>query len=485
MATNSIIEKVNGTDSSSNRIASTFYCTCSTAAATAQKDATPSDSCVFNDSCLITGVTVHVKFTNSNTHATPTLKVGTATAKQIMKYGTTKPGTTAITSWQAGSVVSLTYDGTYWQMNDHLDDTTNTNTDSYISAAGFDWGATHDEVTMSLTRSGTSPATITANIPKFNDQRGGTVPKGESVSTQSQSTKFLRSDGSWAAPSYTSIPSNNVTGSGTSGYLVKWNGTNTITNGPALGNGTDTYLRNDGTWQTPTDTNNAVTQTNTTNDNYYKLLFSGTADNTTRTEGARKSADLSFNPSLDILNAASVSGLFSDIKTQVEDSASKRWISSINCCRGNKVDSTPVSHNSDTRVDDFYLYPGTWLVMCGVYFSSNATGSRWMYVNDDPSDTAGKTQLIDDLDAQNVGYLGRASCAASTNSGTGLNVNFMLTVTETRHIYVRVKHTAGSGTSLTVNSVCQYIKLSDYVGEPEQTGSGTIPVYGGGPHTEG
>lgn len=311
MATNSIIEKVKGTDSSSNRIASTFYCTCSTAAATAQKDATPSDSCVFNDSCLITGVTVHVKFTNSNTHATPTLKVGTATAKQIMKYGTTKPGTTATTSWQAGSVISFTYDGTYWQMNDHLDDTITTNTDT------------------------------------------------------------------------------------------------------------------------------KVTQTNlaSTDENYYKILFSGTADNVDRTEGAKKSADLSFSQKDKKLNCATVTGFFSDIKTNIEGSASRRYVGSINCKRGNSVEKTEnVSHNTDTRVDDFYLYPGTWLVICGVYFSSNATGSRWMYVNDDSSDTVGKTQLIDDLDSENVGYLGRAACAASTNSGTGLNVNFMLTVTETRHI---------------------------------------------------
>ena len=270
MATNSIIEKVAGTDSSDNRIASTFYCTCSTAAGTAQKDATPSDSCVFNDNCLITGVTVHVKFTNSNTHATPTLKVGTATAKQIMKYGTTKPGTTAVTSWQAGSVISFTYDGTYWQMNDHLDDT-NTNTDSYISGAGFDWGSTHDEVTMSLTRSGTSPTTITANIPKFNDQRGGTVPKGEAVSTQSQSTKFLRSDGTWAAPSYT------------------------------------------------TNTDTKVTQTidDLTSSNF-RVLLSGTADSTTRTEGARKSTNLTYNPSSGTLSVEDIKcsgALWSDLIT--------------------------------------------------------------------------------------------------------------------------------------------------------------------------
>ena len=54
------------------------------------------------------------------------------------------------------------------------------------------------------------------------------------------------------------IPSNNVTGSGTSGYLAKWNGANTITNGPQLGSSTTTFLRNDGSWATPTDTDEKV-----------------------------------------------------------------------------------------------------------------------------------------------------------------------------------------------------------------------------------
>lgn len=123
MATNYIIEKVTDSNGGADRIASTFYGTCSTAAGTAQKAVTISDSCTFNDNYLITGVTVHVKFTYSNTNATPTLKVGTATAKQIMAYGTTKSGTTETTSWYAGAVVSFTYDGTYWIQNDYKLDT--------------------------------------------------------------------------------------------------------------------------------------------------------------------------------------------------------------------------------------------------------------------------------------------------------------------------------------------------------------------------
>jgi hypothetical protein len=54
------------------------------------------------------------------------------------------------------------------------------------------------------------------------------------------------SGGSAQTVTVTPSISNNVTGSGTSGYLTKFNGANTITNGPQLGSSTTTYLRNDG-----------------------------------------------------------------------------------------------------------------------------------------------------------------------------------------------------------------------------------------------
>lgn len=56
---------------------------------------------------------------------------------------------------------------------------------------------------------------------------------------------------------------NNVTGSGTSGYLTKFNGAHTITNGPQLGSSTTTYLNNAGSWATPPDTKNTAGSTNT------------------------------------------------------------------------------------------------------------------------------------------------------------------------------------------------------------------------------
>lgn len=98
---------------------------CSTAAGTAAKTVTLDDSMTFT---LEKGASVFVKFTNSNTVASPTLAVNGTTAKSIYRYGTTAPSTSAKTSWQAGSVVHLVYDGSAWQMVGWLnDDTTYSN----------------------------------------------------------------------------------------------------------------------------------------------------------------------------------------------------------------------------------------------------------------------------------------------------------------------------------------------------------------------
>lgn len=102
---------------STHLIASTAYGTCTTAANTAAKVATIQDNQPFS---LVEGVTVHIKFTNSNSATNPTLNVNGTGAKAIMRYGTTRPSNSTSTSWQSGSVISFTYDGTYWQMNGWL-----------------------------------------------------------------------------------------------------------------------------------------------------------------------------------------------------------------------------------------------------------------------------------------------------------------------------------------------------------------------------
>lgn len=93
----------------------------------------------------------------------------------------------------------------------------------------------------------------------------GSCTNGTTVTTQTQSTKFMREDGTWSAPSYMTIGTTSTT---------------------AMAG--DTNVNN-------------VTQTKTTTNANYEILFSGTADNTTRAEGARKTSTLLFNPSKDAL----------------------------------------------------------------------------------------------------------------------------------------------------------------------------------------
>ena len=76
-------------------------------------------------------------------------------------------------------------------------------------------------------------------------------------------------------PTIPTIPTNNVTGSGTNGYIAKWNGTNTLTNGPAFGSDATKFLRNDGTWEKPSACG-YVTGTNLTKNNI--ILGNGSGD---------------------------------------------------------------------------------------------------------------------------------------------------------------------------------------------------------------
>ena len=178
-------------------IGSTAYGYCQTAAGTKAKVV---DMTGFT---LNTGATIHVKFQYTNTATNPTLNVNSTGAKNMYRYGTTIVGSTTDLSWDAGSVVTLTYDGTGWVMDSFKVPNANT---TYTFANGTNG--------FTVTPSGGSAQTVTVT------------------------------------PSIT----NNVTGSGTSGSIAKFDGTNTITDGPAFGSDTTKYLRNDGEWVVPPDT---------------------------------------------------------------------------------------------------------------------------------------------------------------------------------------------------------------------------------------
>lgn len=159
-------------DGSTHLVGSTLYGTCSTAAATAAKVVTCAD---FDH--LFTGVTIHVKFTNSNTASNATLNVNSTGAKNLCRYGTTRVGTTTKASWSAGAVVSFTYDGTSWVMNDYIEDT-DSNTTYSLSKTGGQYVT--DGYVITLTPS--SGTATNAAIPVASDTVPGVVGIDFSVS---------------------------------------------------------------------------------------------------------------------------------------------------------------------------------------------------------------------------------------------------------------------------------------------------------------
>ena len=97
-----------------------WYGECDTAAATAAKTVTITGF----PSTLVAGTAVAIKFTNSNSVASPTLSINSGTAHSIIRYGTSAPSTSVASSWAAGAVVLMIYDGTYWRICSYKDNTT-------------------------------------------------------------------------------------------------------------------------------------------------------------------------------------------------------------------------------------------------------------------------------------------------------------------------------------------------------------------------
>ena len=113
-AIGNFIDRIQLGDDEANQIAigSSAYGICDTNANTASKTVN------IPGFTLNTGATIHVKFTNTNTASNPTLNVSNTGAKGIVIYGSTTSGTNGYyTGWQAGAVLTLTYDGTNWIRN--------------------------------------------------------------------------------------------------------------------------------------------------------------------------------------------------------------------------------------------------------------------------------------------------------------------------------------------------------------------------------
>lgn len=150
-----------------------------------------------------------------------------------------------------------------------------------------------------------------------------------------KSTEYLTHAGTWATPlndnttytfangvnGFTVTPSNgtaqtitvtpsianNITGSGTSGYLAKFNGSNTITNGPQLGNSISTFLNNKGEWAIPAGDHQVLQKAAITSaGNYPILLGYNTTTTSDVTNVVNTTSTLNYNPSTQKLHVPAI-----------------------------------------------------------------------------------------------------------------------------------------------------------------------------------
>lgn len=146
-------------------------------------------------------------------------------------------------------------------------------------------GHTHDVATRSA--SGFMSATDKTKLDGISSGAEVNVQSDWSV-TNTSSDAYIKNK-----PTIPTIPSNNVTGSGTSGYLAKWSGTNTLTNGPAFGSDTTKFLRNDGAWAAPPAIHSGTAEINEPNTSVTPTVICSTLS--TPTVGTRLQIKLSIN----------------------------------------------------------------------------------------------------------------------------------------------------------------------------------------------
>lgn len=193
------------------------------------------------------------------------------------------------------------------------------------------YGITDAKIASGVITLGSNTITpLTASSTLDATKLSGTIPSGCYTNTTytfaGGTNKITVTPSGGTAQDVTITPSisNNITGSGTSGYLTKFNGTNTITNGPQLGSSTTTYLRNDGTWATPTDTKVTQSVLSSTATRWRKLVL-GYSDSTSAGASASDVTNityvdnaLEYNPDSETLNTTNLAASNTVLLSQSE-----------------------------------------------------------------------------------------------------------------------------------------------------------------------
>ena len=89
--------------------------------------------------------------------------------------------------------------------------------------------------------------TTVGSSPKFTD----TTYNNQTAADQGTTLSLVTTGEKYLWNNKQDRVANNITGTGVADYIAKFDGTNSITIGPSLGNDTSAFLRNDGNWATP------------------------------------------------------------------------------------------------------------------------------------------------------------------------------------------------------------------------------------------
>lgn len=154
---------------------------------------------------------------------------------------------------------------------------------------------------------------------------------------------------------------------------------------------------------TDNNTDTKVTQTIASDNSNYRVLFSATADNTTRTEGAKKDGDFYYNPSTNVLTAGTFNGAIAPSK-----------VASGNDATSGGLDLITASYIPTAASNKSFGLPAAAIT---VEYSTNS-GSTWTSYG---ATDAQKINLFNESRGTNF-YLGKASTAASNNVANQLRV---------------------------------------------------------------
>lgn len=174
-----------------------------------------------------------------------------------------------------------------------------------------------------------------------------------------------------------------------------------------------------------------VTQTATITNSDYEVLFSGTADNTTRTEGARKNTNLKFNPSTGNLQATQLNGVAIGASPKFTDTDTK--VTAVGNHYTPSADANSAIAASVNGTEGSYAINTEYSVVTGVNIQRDAKGH-----------VTGATVTKQKIKDTNTTYESKAAASGGTD--------LSLVTTGEKYTWNNKTSNTGTVTSVTINA---------------------------------